>query len=365
MERLRQSDLQSLLVFLRECYAFHGPEPFERFVLRLVSSLPRLIPAAHVTYNEMYPEKSKSYNCTNSAELGTATADHLWQEHMNEHPVMVHVLETIDRHARRISDFWSQRQLHDRGLHNDFYKLYDIEDALCITIPCPLPRIIGVGWHDSRIFSDRERLIADLVRPHISQAWQNARLIEKMRSQMQILGLGMESLGAGMILCTSHGRVRFMNSLARGHLAEYFGASRPTDRLLPDDLLSWVLAQAMSLSRNDDAPPVRGPLVLNRAGKRLTIRLLSEPDAHMILMEEQQLQRDANAAGSFGLTAREAEVLSWVARGKTNQEIAIILAMHTATVKKHVEHILEKLGVETRTAAAAVALANHEPDGIR
>ncbi len=55
------------------------------------------------------------------------------------------------------------------------------------------------------------------------------------------------------------------------------------------------------------------------------------------------------------LTARESEVLLWVARGKTNRDIADILGMSPRTVNKHLEHVFEKLGVETRTAAAAAA----------
>ena len=55
------------------------------------------------------------------------------------------------------------------------------------------------------------------------------------------------------------------------------------------------------------------------------------------------------------LTPREVEVLSWLAKGKTNRDIADILGMSPRTVNKHLEHIFEKLGVETRTAAAAVA----------
>ncbi|HEY0793079.1 MAG TPA: helix-turn-helix transcriptional regulator, partial [Chthoniobacterales bacterium] len=52
----------------------------------------------------------------------------------------------------------------------------------------------------------------------------------------------------------------------------------------------------------------------------------------------------------------EAEVLLWVSRGKTNDEIAIILGISNRTVGKHMEHIASKLNVETRTSAAAIAL---------
>ena len=59
---------------------------------------------------------------------------------------------------------------------------------------------------------------------------------------------------------------------------------------------------------------------------------------------------------AFGLTAREAEVLYWVAKGKTNRDIGDILGMSPKTVTKHLEHVFVKLGVETRTAAASMAM---------
>lgn len=55
------------------------------------------------------------------------------------------------------------------------------------------------------------------------------------------------------------------------------------------------------------------------------------------------------------LTPRETQVLAWLAQGKTNRDIADILGMSHRTVNKHLEHIYEKLGVETRAAAAALA----------
>jgi DNA-binding NarL/FixJ family response regulator len=58
----------------------------------------------------------------------------------------------------------------------------------------------------------------------------------------------------------------------------------------------------------------------------------------------------------LGLTPREAEVLLWVAQGKTNAEIGLILEAATATVKKHVERVLEKLGAENRQTAAVRAI---------
>lgn len=59
---------------------------------------------------------------------------------------------------------------------------------------------------------------------------------------------------------------------------------------------------------------------------------------------------------SLGLSRREAEVLLWIAQGKNNEEIGIILGASRNTIKKHVMHLLEKLGVESRNAAAVRAI---------
>jgi DNA-binding NarL/FixJ family response regulator len=59
---------------------------------------------------------------------------------------------------------------------------------------------------------------------------------------------------------------------------------------------------------------------------------------------------------ALGLTVREAEVLLWVAQGKANADVATILGMSEKTVKIHLGHIFEKLNVETRTAAAMLAM---------
>ena len=71
------------------------------------------------------------------------------------------------------------------------------------------------------------------------------------------------------------------------------------------------------------------------------------------------LQRnlDERQLGSLGLTPRQAEVLYWISKGKSNHDIGVIVSASTRTICKHVEHIFAKLEVENRTAAAAIAFA--------
>lgn len=70
---------------------------------------------------------------------------------------------------------------------------------------------------------------------------------------------------------------------------------------------------------------------------------------------------------ALGLTPREAEVLLWVAQGKSNPEIEVILDLSVKTVKKHLEHVFQTLGVESRTAATLRAgeTAARRPPGRR
>jgi DNA-binding CsgD family transcriptional regulator len=65
----------------------------------------------------------------------------------------------------------------------------------------------------------------------------------------------------------------------------------------------------------------------------------------------------AEFSSELGLTTRKGEVLSWLSKGKTNRDIAQILGLSPRTVDKHLEQIYAKLGVENRTAAAAIATA--------
>ena len=65
---------------------------------------------------------------------------------------------------------------------------------------------------------------------------------------------------------------------------------------------------------------------------------------------------DSAPLRALGLTGKESEVLLWVAQGKSNGEVALILGISEATVKKHLENIFAKLGVEKRGAASLIAL---------
>ena len=112
--------------------------------------------------------------------------------------------------------------------------------------------------------------------------------------------------------------------------------------------------------------------VLNRNGRDFSARecalldLVREPLSalyrHVLAMER---SRAPHRFAALPTTPREREVLSWLAGGKTDREIAEILGMSPRTVQKHLQHIYEKLGVETRTAAVMRAMEIGELRGAR
>jgi DNA-binding CsgD family transcriptional regulator len=85
----------------------------------------------------------------------------------------------------------------------------------------------------------------------------------------------------------------------------------------------------------------------------LTVRRFTEPgrdDLVMLALEEEHAPPGPAALLALGLTIRQAEVAYWVAQGKTNPEIGIILDASPRTIDKHMERILDRLGLENRAA---------------
>ena len=102
-------------------------------------------------------------------------------------------------------------------------------------------------------------------------------------------------------------------------------------------------------------------LIVHHEGQSLHLTL-SRRKRELLLLLEEKPDHVLPSLDQYQLTPREREVLSWVAKGKTNRDIAEILGMSPRTVNKHLEQIFPKLGVENRTAAARVALKTLNKD---
>jgi len=156
----------------------------------------------------------------------------------------------------------------------------------------------------------------------------------------------------------SDGRLLWQTPLAR-ELLQALDATRdagPRGPYLSESLVDWLQAQSVLATTGRSGQP----LLLAREGRRVSFALheaTGDDEWLVVLTESNDRAAIESLSLAFKLTAREAEVLHWVAQGKTNRDIGDILGTSPRTITKHLEHVFEKLGVETRTAAANLALA--------
>jgi DNA-binding NarL/FixJ family response regulator len=184
------------------------------------------------------------------------------------------------------------------------------------------------------------------VLARIAAHMQNARQMKQARTALDAFGQ------ATVAVRPRDRRLAWQTDLARKLLTDYLG---PTDEQAPARLLEWI-SEAERARREEREPPA---LLAARGEARLLASFheqSGEEELIVVLREEDDAQALETLIAAFRLTFREAEVLHWVIKGKTNRDIADILGMSPRTVNKHLEHVFEKLGVETRTAATHLAL---------
>ncbi|MDJ0901636.1 MAG: helix-turn-helix transcriptional regulator [Xenococcus sp. MO_188.B8] len=200
-----------------------------------------------------------------------------------------------------------------------------------------------------------DRCILNLVRQQLMQTDEN---IPKLNQEQQILTRLKQVFDQlGVIIVTSQGQVQFITQRGEQLLNQYFDQKNSDS--LPELLQNWFKHEILSLTSNGKIPSSCLPLQIEKKGKQLLIRLIASlsGEQYLILLEEQELRSFSIASLKLlGLTKREAEVLFWVAKDKSNAGIAKILGCCEGTVRKHLEHVHKKLGVQTRTAAVMVAL---------
>jgi DNA-binding response OmpR family regulator len=158
----------------------------------------------------------------------------------------------------------------------------------------------------------------------------------------------MDAIGQAVVAVDLQGDILWLTPLAQTWLR----ASLDAEGHLPAAVRRWLTANVEC----EDAKPFdfsvsNPPVVFSRLRRGM--------QGETLLLLQRKTARTPEPAAlmqAFKLTPREADVLHWAMLGKTNRDIADILGMSPRTVNKHLEHVFEKLGVETRTAAARIAL---------
>jgi CheY-like chemotaxis protein/DNA-binding CsgD family transcriptional regulator len=179
---------------------------------------------------------------------------------------------------------------------------------------------------------------------------QGAREKRQTRNALDAFGY------ASITVRVSDGKLMWQTPLARDLMQRYYGSQAPQT---PEAVLQWLRRNVAQAHSGIEQPRMG----IQQGAKRLSFRLhqqIGDSDGGgdwLIIMQEESDESVIEViALSFKLTPKEAEVLYWVVKGKTNRDIGDIVGSSPMTVKKHLEHIFSKLGVETRTAAAGMVM---------
>lgn len=353
MIRLGQTDFARLLVALPGLYSQTDPTDLARAFVELTA---RLVPCDITTFDEINRETAAFRSINNYPSKDAERYFPAFMAHVHEHPRMIHHAQTGDPSALKISDFIAQGKFRKTGLYNEFYRVFGIRYQLsCFFDGCE-PLQVGIGLQSlRRDFTERDRAVLNHLRPHFTQAWKNARLFAKAQQQVAGLNAVTGGLRLGVVALDDQCRIEWTTAYARECLADWFPGGRISGSRLPAILDEWLRRQVRA-SQELTLVDQRAPLNMAGPGGTGEVRWMPRDGGFWLVLSQGRSRPQVDDLLALGLTRREAEVLSWIMQGKTNPEIAIILSCSANTVRKHIEHILTKLGVETRGAAASRAL---------
>jgi DNA-binding NarL/FixJ family response regulator len=176
-------------------------------------------------------------------------------------------------------------------------------------------------------------------------AEKNAALADEVAERREAEERLRHSLDRAVLVADSAGRVTFATTLAEYLLQKYF----------PESGVDTLPAALRPLLATANAGDVR----FESGGHTLVAQVFKSPTTgsqSCLLLSEAQPQPTPAAFLKLGLTLREAEVFYWVSEGKSSPEIALLLALSSRTVEKHIGNIYAKLGVENRASAIRLAL---------
>ncbi len=187
----------------------------------------------------------------------------------------------------------------------------------------------------------------DYVTKPIEPAEVLARVATHIRSarMMSQARHAIDAVSHAAISLSADGTPLWQTRQAAEWMDKYFPGAQAASSSLPVAVASWI-TQALALTDPE-------PLVIHQKDDSLHLTL-SRRRRELLLLLEEKHEQVLPSLDQYQLTPRELEVLSWIAKGKTNRDIAEILGMSPRTVNKHLEHIFVKLGVETRAAAASL-----------
>jgi DNA-binding NarL/FixJ family response regulator len=340
VRRLSEHDASALLAFVSELRALEDPLPFP---LRLVAGLRSLIAADGVFYSELNPVERRSILQVwheadgedrlfwGEDETYNPDEDLFWSLR-DTHPLCGYRSSSDDwTTALKVSDFVTLREFRRTPIYDALYR-GDVDHWLDVGLE-PEPartRVFIFTRFDQSDFDERDRLVASLLQPHLAKRAGEAEAALRATEALAAIEEGTIEEARRVVLCSATGVIEFGSASSRALLRRYLGLENGR---VPISVLS------------------RRELEVRQADRSLFVRVARTDNLHLLMLEE----RDARMEK---LTTREKQVLEQVVVGKGNEAVALELRIAPATVAKHLEHAYRKLGVQNRTAAAALLTAD-------
>lgn len=349
---LRQADLRTALDVVAE---LSEADDLNAFGAGVVAGLRRLIPADAVAYNEIDFRAGRAMAVVDPPEIMFAGAMQALARYGSQNPLVAHAIREPQFRALKISDFVSRREFRRTDIYDYLFRPAGLEHQMACGLPGPQALVVGISINRrSRNFSERDRALLDLLRPHLVHAHARAATRELSQATILMLEAALGGVGRAAILLSAGGVIQAASAQALQWLDEYCPAP-PSEDTLPQPLAAWQERRRATLTKGGTES---GDDVLEiQCGSRcLTIRAIGDQGAdHDLLVFEERHEVSSHDMRTLGLTRRQAEILQLVAAGRSDREIARLLFISEHTVGKHLEHIFTRLQVTTRTAAAAAA----------
>jgi DNA-binding CsgD family transcriptional regulator len=240
-------------------------------------------------------------------------------------------------------------------LFNEYYRRVGIDHVIAVPMFVDSSLLVSfVLNRKGRDFSERDREILDLVRKPLAALYRNVMALDSVQQALTRVAGDESEQGWMLVALDGARRITGVAPRLEPWFATAFGTSRwGMGSSLPEAVDRAVAAQFAAID-NALAIATGGPAEVGGRGCQCAVQVLWRGDETrnaMVLIRRAGPAPSRAPAVHDELTAREREVLQWVAAGKTNTQIAEILSASPRTIGKHLENIYAKLGVETRTAA--------------
>lgn len=269
--------------------------------------------------------------------------------HATQDPVYTNRLRLKLDRAAAVSEFTDRTSFADTDLFNQAWRPMGVKWLLSSLNPGNFGYRLNAARSSGDDFTTDETLLLNTIARHMDAA--TARLVRDNAGQLPVGRQRLPIVRCSWIVCDRSGAILRAAQGGFDHLRACLG-QQASETQIP---ATWLEEFEQRIAGR--APR---PQRYNRAGRSLTAYIApikGTPEEFSVYFVEQGRTTDTLASLlALGLTKREAEVLRWVVEGKTNPEIGLILGISDLTAKKHVENILHKLKVPTRTAAVALAI---------